>query len=159
MGIRCNLTTSRNMRGNMYRSGGGGSVVTIDPVYNSGIKIADYSIDGEEGAIFIPEINVTNLWINDNNYGVGTYTLSDDIGNYDFLEIYHGVYSEYVGSPYLMEPKIISVNACNFAHANSKTILITGFDQRVVYADIYDNVLDITTIGSNTILRINGIKC
>ena len=54
MGIRCNLSSSRNMRGDMYRSGGGGTVVEITPTYNSGIKIADYSLDGESGVIYIP---------------------------------------------------------------------------------------------------------
>ena len=33
---------------------GGGSEVTITPTYNSGTKIADYSIDGEPGEIYIP---------------------------------------------------------------------------------------------------------
>lgn len=55
MGIRCDLSSSGNMRGNMYRGVGGGSDVEITPSYNSGIKIADYSIDGEEGEIYIPE--------------------------------------------------------------------------------------------------------
>lgn len=89
MGIRCDLSTQGNMRGNMYRSGGGGTVVTIDPVYNSGIKIADYSIDGEEGDIYIPTISITNLWNyitdgNNNIYWSGDpITLNDSILNYD----------------------------------------------------------------------------
>lgn len=33
---------------------GGGSDVSITPSYNSGLKIADYSIDGESGELFAP---------------------------------------------------------------------------------------------------------
>lgn len=66
MGIRCNLSTSGNMRGNMYRGVGGGSTVEITPTYNSGTKIADYSIDGEEGEIYTPTpINPFNYSTNE----------------------------------------------------------------------------------------------
>lgn len=78
MGIRCNLTSSGNMRGDMYRSGGGGSVVTIDPVYNSGTKIADYSIDGEDGEIYIP-IPVNPLNYSTNEFIVGKWIDGKDI--------------------------------------------------------------------------------
>ena len=39
--------------------GGGGSDVSITPTYNQGKKIADYSIDGNEGAIYTPEIEIS----------------------------------------------------------------------------------------------------
>ena len=39
--------------------GGGGSDVSITPTYHQGVKIADYSIDGNEGAIYTPEIEIT----------------------------------------------------------------------------------------------------
>lgn len=55
--MRGNLSTQGRLRGNLYRSGGGSSV-TIDPVYNTGIKIADYNIDGEPGELFIPDYPV-----------------------------------------------------------------------------------------------------
>lgn len=92
MGIRCNLTSSRNMRGDMYRSGGGGSVVTIDPVYNSGIKIADYSIDGEDGEIYIPENapHIDILLDENDAVTIGTsYTFLNDhtLSDYDAIEI------------------------------------------------------------------------
>ena len=96
MGIRCELSSSGNMRGNMYRGIGGGSTVTIEPVYNSGVKIADYSIDGEDGEIYIPVeqgFTVTNLWNyvtdgNNNIYWSGAaITLNDSILNYDEIVI------------------------------------------------------------------------
>lgn len=58
MGIRCDLGTSGNMRGNMYRGvGGGGSVVEITPTLNSGTKIADYSIDGVPDELYAPTVD------------------------------------------------------------------------------------------------------
>lgn len=56
MRMRGRLSSRATVQGDIYRSGGGGgSTVEITPVYNTGTKIADYSIDGEEGAIYIPE--------------------------------------------------------------------------------------------------------
>lgn len=50
------LSSKATVQGDIYRSGGGGgSTVEITPVYNTGTKIADYSIDGEEGAIYVPK--------------------------------------------------------------------------------------------------------
>lgn len=50
--IRGNLSTSGRLRANL--AVGGGSEVTITPTYNSGTKIADYSIDGVPGKIYTP---------------------------------------------------------------------------------------------------------
>lgn len=55
---------SINFDGTLYGSiagggGGGSSDVSITPTYNQGTKIADYSIDGNEGAIYTPEIEIT----------------------------------------------------------------------------------------------------
>ena len=40
--------------------GSGGSTVTITPVYNSGLKVADYSIDGVTGSLYIPKQDLVN---------------------------------------------------------------------------------------------------
>ena len=45
--------------GSIAGGGGGGSEVTITPVITEGTKIADYSIDGNEGAIYTPEIEIS----------------------------------------------------------------------------------------------------
>lgn len=45
--------------GSIAGGGGGGSDVSITPTYNQGVKIADYSIDGNEGAIYTPEIEIS----------------------------------------------------------------------------------------------------
>lgn len=115
MGIRCNLSTSRNMRGDMYRSGGGGSVVTIDPVYNSGTKIADYSIDGEDGEIYIPQSSYseTTLYTNDGVTNPSTITLSDSIHNYDnvyfiLVRTFDGVPDSILNTSYLTS--IVSID-------------------------------------------------
>ena len=94
--IRGNLSTQSRLRGNLYRSGGGGSTVTIEPVYNSGIKIVDYSIDNDPGEIYIPVeqgFTITNLWNyvtdgNNNIYWSGAaITLNDSILNYDEIVV------------------------------------------------------------------------
>lgn len=56
--IRGNLSTTGRLRANL--AVGGGSDVTITPTYNSGIKIADFSIDGEPGKIFTPNYPVVD---------------------------------------------------------------------------------------------------
>lgn len=35
--------------------GGGGSTVTITPTLKSGIKIADFSINGQQGSLYAPK--------------------------------------------------------------------------------------------------------
>lgn len=42
-------------------SGGGGSDVSITPVFSSGVKIADFSVDGEEGELFAPGGSGSNM--------------------------------------------------------------------------------------------------
>lgn len=88
MGIRGNLSTHGNMRGNMYRGVGGGSTVEITPTYNSGTKIADYSIDGEEGEIYIPnypQYTESVLYTYSGNTRQTAFNLSDSMTNYDAL--------------------------------------------------------------------------
>lgn len=99
--IRGNLSTQGRLRGNLYRSGGGSSI-TIDPVYNSGIKIADYNIDGEDGEIYIPQsgYSETILYSNDGVTNPATITLSDSILNYDTL--YFTLARTYDGIPNLI---------------------------------------------------------
>lgn len=47
------------LSGSIAGGGGGGSEVSITPTYQQGVKIADYSIDGNEGTIYTPEIEIT----------------------------------------------------------------------------------------------------
>lgn len=87
--LRGELSTPVSIQGELYRSGGGGSTVEINPVYSTGTKIADYEINGVEGGIYIPKINITTLWdyLTDGNGNIywsgGAITLRDDINNYD----------------------------------------------------------------------------
>lgn len=102
MGIRCDLSSSGNMRGNMYRGIGGGSDVEITPSYNSGIKIADYSIDGEEGEIYIPDYpEIDNLydmtWTNVIDVMGGAFSSYVDVSSYKYFAVvysYNGVSHE-----------------------------------------------------------------
>lgn len=87
--IRGNLSTSGRLRANL--AVGGGSEVTITPTYNSGTKIADYSIDGEPGAIYIPndEITIETLYTSPfNTNNPATITLSESFNNFDFILLY-----------------------------------------------------------------------
>lgn len=114
--------------------------------------------DGTWGTVSSSDPTFTELWIN-TGVGLGVYALNDDIDNYDFIELYIGRYSEYTGSPYLMRPEVISVNACNFAHDNSKHLLAIGYGNRSIYYDLYDNTLNIiSNTDGDIILRVVGIK-
>lgn len=90
--IRGNLSTQSRLSGNLYRSGGG-STVTIEPVYNTGIKIADYSIDEDQGEIYIPNYPTYNktLLYHNNTTSYENIVLSDDLHNYDELHIVYNV--------------------------------------------------------------------
>lgn len=57
--MQASIDFDGTLTGSIAGGGGGGSDVSITPTYNQGKKIADYSIDGNEGAIYTPEIEIT----------------------------------------------------------------------------------------------------
>jgi hypothetical protein len=68
-------------------SGGEGSDVSITPMLSSGVKIADYEIDGVEGEIYVPEVTANeedtpteildSIRINDTVYNVSNFARDD----------------------------------------------------------------------------------
>ena len=50
-----NIDFTGSLSGSISGGGGGGSDVTITPTLQSGTKIADYEIDGDEGALYAPK--------------------------------------------------------------------------------------------------------
>lgn len=121
-----------------------------------GINGKKFSISGGGGSS--SGMTVTDLWTNNNNAGVGTYYISETISNYDALEVWYGVYSEFTGSPYISESKIFSVDTINALHTASKTLLITGYANRSVYVKFYGSTMQIVSGSENTILKVRGIK-
>lgn len=90
MGIRCDLGTSGNMRGNMYRGvGSGGTVVEITPTLNTGTKIADYSLDGVPGELYAPTIdNLYDMtWTKVIDIPGGSYSAYTDVSSYKYVAI------------------------------------------------------------------------
>lgn len=86
MGIRCDLSSSGNMRGNMYRGvGSGGTVVEITPTYNSGTKIADYSLDGVSGELYVPNATHDVLWTNQGVTNPASISLPHNLTDYDIV--------------------------------------------------------------------------
>ena len=84
--IRGNLSTTGRLRANL--AVGGGSEVTITPTYNSGTKIADYSIDGVPGEIYIPnypQYTESVLYTYSGTTRQTAFNLSDSMTNYDAL--------------------------------------------------------------------------
>lgn len=83
--IRGNLSTTGRLRANL--AVGGGSEVTITPTYNSGTKIADYTIDGEEGEIYIPNQAATHdiLWTNQGVTNPASITVPQNLTDYDIV--------------------------------------------------------------------------
>lgn len=57
--MQASIDFDGTLTGSIAGGGGGGSDVSITPTYQQGVKIADYSIDGNEGAIYTPEIEIS----------------------------------------------------------------------------------------------------
>lgn len=57
--MQASIDFDGTLTGSIAGGGGGGSDVSITPTYNQGTKIADYSIDGNEGAIYTPQIEIS----------------------------------------------------------------------------------------------------
>lgn len=92
MDLQGRLSTPPNIEGEIYRGVGGGSTVSITPTYNSGTKIADYNIDGDEGEIYIPtsESHIDILLNETNGVNIETpYTFLNNrrLSDYDAIEI------------------------------------------------------------------------
>lgn len=148
MGIRCNLTSSGNMRGDMYRSGGGGSVVTIDPVYNSGIKIADYSIDGEDGEIYTPIQE--NIEVVDITAGNDTATRT-----FTFNKIPKKVSMQYIANGWCFYRSIIWNTDRSFYQASQYTISDSATYVGVSGISCDDVNKEMTITGLNAIQAAN----
>lgn len=148
MGIRCDLSTSRNMRGDMYRSGGGGSVVTIDPVYNSGIKIADYSIDGEDGEIYTPIQE--NIEVVDITAGNDTATRT-----FTFNKIPKKISMQYIANGWCFYRSIIWNTDRSFYQASQYTISDTSTYIGVSSISCNDATKEMTITGLNAIQAVN----
>ena len=56
--MRGNLSTNGRLRANL--AVGGGTDVTITPTYNSGIKIADFTLNNTQGALYIPNYPIVD---------------------------------------------------------------------------------------------------
>jgi hypothetical protein len=73
--------------------GGGGSTVTITPTLSTGTKIADFSIDGQNGELYAPQggggggsgYSETTLFTGTYQTYRGEITLDDDLDNYDLV--------------------------------------------------------------------------
>ena len=57
--MQASIDFDGTLTGSIAGGGSGGSDVSITPTYYQGKKIADYSIDGNEGAIYMPEIEIS----------------------------------------------------------------------------------------------------
>lgn len=104
-------------------------------------------------------LNVFNLWTNTSGASTGTFALSAPIDDFDFISFYYGVYSEYTGSPNIADSRMISAKELKALHESGKNLLLTGYDQRVVYIDAYDSSVTVSVTGdSQVLLAVKGIK-
>jgi hypothetical protein len=125
-------------------SSGGGSNVTISPTYNSGDKIADYSIDGVSGALYIPNgggYTRTTLATLATKLTSGTITLSDDLTNYDMLEFL--IFNNYQGGY-----EYFYVSTENFATRFPNITLNSGLQTDVLRLQEGDNIYTKYCVGS-----------
>lgn len=91
--IRGNIQGRGAVGGNLTNGIGGGSTVSITPTLETGVKIADFEIDGESGELFAPSQPTYGiltddiiLWTNPTlTVASGIITLSDKLKNYDYF--------------------------------------------------------------------------
>lgn len=135
--IRGNLSTTCRLRANL--AVGGGSDVSITPTYNSGMKIADYTIDGSEGEIFIP------------NYpDVETEIISITPGNettsrsFTFSKTPKFLKCFYKGAAWCLDFSIVWGQDYYTYLANQQTIAISGDTGGVARIFYNDNTMTLT---------------
>lgn len=152
--IRGNLSTTGRLRANL--AVGGGSEVTITPTYNSGTKIADYSIDGEEGEIYIPvTYNVVSLYHNETATNENIVTLLQSFKNFDDIILI--VTRNADNTTYKMQYRYNT----DYINVNDKLSLMgwARSDEYISYSINSITELQIYGIGNNLILTdIVGVK-
>lgn len=169
MDLRGRLSTPPNIEGEIYRGVGGGSTVSITPVYDSGTKIADYEIDGESGEIYIPSNNIPiqtlyTRQFNTNNPSV--ITLSESFNNFDLILFYFtkrddSSYYDYLPIQYFTTD--ILNDALNGAMTGRTNVLnISGWqpiDQYVRITVTSETTFNIVRNNNNLLIhKISGIK-
>lgn len=91
------------LSGSIAGGGGGGSEVTITPVLTEGEKIAEYSIDGENGELYAPEsgsiVTITPTYIDGEK--IADFTINGVAGKIYQPEIFyiHKIEKEYIENP------------------------------------------------------------
>lgn len=149
--------------GTWAAGGSGGSSVIANPSGTPTDTLQTVEIDGTiyeiEGGAGGGELVEDDLWTNTTGAGVGTYTLSNSIDDYDFIAIYYGVYSEYTSGILISDYRLVSVKDLNQLHTDGKRLLITGWNNRTVYLDFDQTTMVISvTENGNTVLKVRGIK-
>lgn len=95
-----NVGGRRGVNGDITNGSGGGSTVTITPVLESGVKIADFEIDGESGDLFAPSQTSYNILkhvlytdpvrgTNPVNTPI-VYDNDNTLNSYDIIFVYYG---------------------------------------------------------------------
>ena len=167
MKMRGRLLSKATIQGDIYKSGGGGSTVEITPVYKTGTKIADYTIDGESGEIYTPNISIKTLYtrqFNTNNPSI--ITLSESFNNFDFILFYFtkrddGSYYDYLPIQYFTTD--VLNDALNGAMVGRTNVLnISGWqpiDQYVRITVTNETTLNIVRNNNSLLIhKISGIK-
>lgn len=157
MRMRGRLSSRATVQGDIYRSGGG-STISITPTYNSGTKIADYNIDGTEGAIYIPEngYSETVLFSNNDTSNPSTISLTDSLFNYDEIKIssvrtFDGVPNSIINSSYLVSNLSLNyiINLLGWS----------GNNEFILYKIISNTTLSLHLQGNYLYIdKITGIK-
>ena len=145
-------------------SGGGGTEVVPNPQETptdtlETIKIGDivYDIAGTGGGSIFSE---STLWTNPDGTATGTFTLSDNIDNYDAIALYYGLWSEYgQGTLNITDYRIITVDDLNEMYNNGTKLLLTGYYTRTTYVSAHeDEIVVSVSEGSQILLAVKGIK-
>lgn len=157
----------RTTAGEEGAGGGGGSSVVPNPQGSPTDTLETIEIDGtvydiagsgggSEGSAFITE---TNLWKNTSGAGVGTYTLSESINDFDFIAVRYGLWGDYTGGTPLCDYRVIPVKDLQEMHSDGKYVVFTGYEARVVYCDFDDTTMNVTMINAGQlILQVDGIN-
>lgn len=149
-------------------SGGGGTEVVANPVGTptadlQTIEIAGtiYDIPGGGGSGGGGQITIeeTALWTNPNGAGDGTFTLSDSIDNYDFINVRFGQWGDYTGSLQLCENRIFAVEELKALYTDGKKTILSGFGTRTIYTTWNGTTLECSnSTDGQIVLQVDGLK-
>lgn len=113
-----------------------------------------YDIPGNS----VDDVAEETLWENSDGTATGTFNLAYSIDLYDFIAVRYGTWSEF-NNESICDYALLAVKDLQALHTEQLKLILTGYGDRVIYADFDGTTLVASdSLNNQVILQVDGIK-